>query len=41
VSGVRLEQVPEARRATFTDHKWRSEQDAKDLVTQLERGRIQ
>jgi PPM family protein phosphatase len=41
VSGVRLEQVPEARRGTFTDHKWRSEQDAKDLVTQLERGRIQ
>jgi PPM family protein phosphatase len=41
VSGVRLEQVPEARRATFTDHQWRSEQDAKDLVSQLERGRIQ
>jgi serine/threonine protein phosphatase PrpC len=41
VSGVRLVQVPEGRRTTFTDHKWRSEQDAKDLVTQLERGRIQ
>jgi protein phosphatase len=41
VSGVRLEQVPEARRSTFTEHKWRSEQDAKDLVGQLERGRLQ
>jgi serine/threonine protein phosphatase PrpC len=41
VSGVRLAQVPEGRRATFTDHKWRSEQDAKDLVSQLERGQIQ
>ena len=41
VSGVRLAQVPEARRSTFTEHKWRSEQDAKDLVRQLERGRLQ
>jgi PPM family protein phosphatase len=41
VSGVRLAQVPEARRSTFTDHKWRSEQDAKDLVSELERGRLQ
>jgi serine/threonine protein phosphatase PrpC len=41
VSGVRLAQVPEARRSTFTDHQWRSEQDAKDLVTELERGRLQ
>ena len=41
VSGVRLAQVPEARRATFTEHKWRSEQDAKDLVSELERGRLQ
>jgi protein phosphatase len=41
VSGVRLAQVPEARRATFTEHKWRSEQDAKDLISQLERGRLQ
>ena len=41
VSGVRLAQVPEARRSTFTDHQWRSEQDAKDLVSELERGRIQ
>ena len=41
VSGVRLAQVPEARRGTFTEHKWRSEQDAKDLISQLERGRLQ
>jgi protein phosphatase len=41
VSGVRLAQVPEERRSTFTDHQWRSEQDAKDLVSELERGRIQ
>jgi PPM family protein phosphatase len=41
VSGVRLAQVPEGRRATFTEHKWRSEQDAKDVVSQLERGRLQ
>ncbi len=41
VSGVRLAQVPEGRRSTFTDHQWRSEQDAKDLVTQLEQGEIQ
>ena len=40
-SGVRLAQVPEERRSTFTDHKWRSEQDAKDLVSELERGRLQ
>jgi PPM family protein phosphatase len=41
VSGVRLAQVPEGRRGTFTDHEWRSEQDAKDLVTRLERGELQ
>jgi serine/threonine protein phosphatase PrpC len=41
VSGVRLAQVPEGRRTTFTDHQWRSEQDAKDLVSELERGRLQ
>jgi serine/threonine protein phosphatase PrpC len=41
VSGVRLAQVPEGRRGTFTDHQWRSEQDAKDLVNELERGQLQ
>jgi PPM family protein phosphatase len=40
-SGVRLQQIPERRRATFTDHKWRSKNDAEDLVAELERGRIQ
>jgi protein phosphatase len=39
-SGVTLEQVPEARRRTFTDHKLRSLEDAEDLVTALERGRL-
>jgi PPM family protein phosphatase len=40
-SGVTLAQVPEPRRATFTEHKWRSKDDAEDLVRELERGRIQ
>ena len=40
-SGVRIEQVPTARRATFTEHKLRSRDDAKNLVIELERGRIQ
>jgi serine/threonine protein phosphatase PrpC len=40
-SGVRLEQVPSARRGTFTDHKLRSRDDAKNLVIELERGRIE
>jgi PPM family protein phosphatase len=40
-SGVRLEQVPAARRATFTDHKLRSRDDAKTLVIELERGRLE
>jgi serine/threonine protein phosphatase PrpC len=40
-SGVRLEQVPTARRATFTDHKLRSRDDAKTLVIELERGRLE
>jgi PPM family protein phosphatase len=40
-SGVRIEQVPAARRATFTDHKLRSRDDAKTLVIELERGRLQ
>jgi serine/threonine protein phosphatase PrpC len=41
MSGVRLEQVPAARRATFTDHKLRSRDDAKNLVIELERGRLE
>jgi PPM family protein phosphatase len=40
-SGVRLEQVPAARRTTFTDHKLRSQDDAKNLVIELERGRLE
>jgi PPM family protein phosphatase len=40
-SGVRIEQVPAARRSTFTDHKLRSRDDAKTLVIELERGRLQ
>jgi PPM family protein phosphatase len=40
-SAVRLAQVPEQRRPTFTDHKLRSKDDAEDLVRELERGRIQ
>ena len=40
-SGVRLEQVPSARRGTFTDHKLRSRDDAKTLVIELERGRLE
>ncbi len=39
-SGVRIDQVPEARRAAFTEHKWRSLDDAEDLVRQLETGSI-
>jgi PPM family protein phosphatase len=40
-SGVTLAQVPEGRRATFTEHKLRSKDDAENLVNELERGRIQ
>ena len=40
-SGVTLAQVAEERRATFTDHKLRSKDDAEDLVRQLERGEVQ
>jgi PPM family protein phosphatase len=40
-SGVRIQQVPVTRRATFTNHKLRSRDDAKNLVIELERGRIQ
>jgi PPM family protein phosphatase len=40
-SGVRIEQVPAARRPTFTENKLRSRDDAKTLVIELERGRLQ
>ena len=40
-SGVTIAQVPEDRRATFTEHKLRSKDDAEDLVSELERGRLQ
>jgi protein phosphatase len=40
-SGVTLEAVPADRRATFTDHKLRSQDDAESLVQALEQGRIQ
>jgi PPM family protein phosphatase len=40
-SGVTIDDVPPARRETFTDHKLRSKDDAEDLVSELERGRLQ
>ena len=40
-SGVRIEQVPATRRPTFTEHKLRPRDDAKELVIELERGRLQ
>jgi protein phosphatase len=40
-SGVTIAQVPEGRREVFTDHKLRSKDDAENLVSELERGRIQ
>ncbi len=40
-SGITLAQVAEDRRATFTDHKLRSKDDAEDLVRRLERGEVQ
>jgi PPM family protein phosphatase len=40
-SGVTLADVPAARRASFTDHKLRSRDDAEDLVIALEKGRIE
>ena len=39
-SGVSLQTIPAARRATFTNHKLRSKDDAENLVIQLERGQI-
>ena len=36
-----IEDVPRARRETFTDHKLRSRDDAENLVIALERGQIE
>ena len=40
-SGVTIDDVPPARRTTFTDHKLRSKDDAENLVIALERGQIE
>jgi protein phosphatase len=40
-SGVTLPEVPRARRATFTDHKLRSLDDAESLVNALETGKLE
>ncbi len=40
-SGVTLADVPAARRASFTDHKLRSRDDAEDLVIALEKGEVE
>ena len=40
-SGVTIDDVPPARRSTFTDHKLRSKDDAENLVIALERGQIE
>jgi protein phosphatase len=40
-SGVTLQSVPPSRRATFTDHRLRSKDDAENLVIQLERGQLE
>ena len=39
-SGVSLQTVIPSRRATFTDHKLRSKDDAENLLIQLERGQL-
>ena len=40
-SGVTYAQIPAARRATFTDHKLRSLDDAENLVNALEEGKLE
>ncbi len=40
-SGVTIDDVPRARRSTFTNHKLRSRDDAENLVIALERGQIE
>src|SRR4051812_15970431 len=39
-SGVTIDMVAQSRRATFTDHKLRSHDDAENLVNALERGQL-
>jgi serine/threonine protein phosphatase PrpC len=41
MSGVTIDQVPAARRSTFTDHKLRSVDDAENLVNALEGGKLE
>jgi protein phosphatase len=40
-SGVTIDDVPRSRRATFTDHKLRTRDDALNLVNAAERGQIE
>jgi protein phosphatase len=40
-SGVTYTQIPPPRRATFTDHKLRSLDDAENLVNALEEGKLE
>jgi serine/threonine protein phosphatase PrpC len=40
-SGVTIDEVPRARRSTFTNHKLRSRDDAENLVIAAERGQIE
>jgi protein phosphatase len=40
-SGVTLPQIAPARRATFTDHRLRSRDDAENLVNALEKGQLE
>jgi protein phosphatase len=40
-SGVTIDQVPGARRTTFTNHKLRSLDDAENLVNALEDGKLE
>jgi protein phosphatase len=40
-SGVTYDQIPAARRVTFTDHKLRSLDDAENLVNALEEGKLE
>jgi protein phosphatase len=40
-SGVTYDQIPPARRATFTDHKLRSLDDSETLVNALEEGKLE
>ena len=40
-SGVTFDQIPAARRTTFTDHKLRSLDDAENLVNALEEGKLE